>query len=147
MKVSLYVIPFLAMVLLALACGSGQSATNQPTPFEVCTRTVNPLTDEPLTGSAFQAADDDLSTMIDLAEAGDVTGAQVAFFEPHNLSHNFDGPLRLVDEELAIRLCNEVVTMERELVGNRDPSVMAEQARKIRDLFTAVAAALDVEPG
>ncbi len=147
MKPSLIAIPFLAMALLALACGSGQPATSEPTPFEVCTRTVNPITDKPLTGSAFQAADDDLSAMIDLAEAGDVTGAQVAFFEPHNLSHNVDGPLRQVDEALAIRLCNEVVTMERELVGNRDPSAMAEQARKIRDLLPAIAAVLDVEPG
>jgi hypothetical protein len=152
MKSSLYVIPFLAVILPALACGSGRStpspgaATDEPTPFEVCTRTVRPLTDEPLTGSAFQAADDDLSALIDLAEAGDVNGAQVAFFEPHNLTHNVDGPLRQVDEALAIRLCNEVVTMERELVGNRDPTVMAEQARKIRDLLTAIAAALDVEP-
>ena len=77
-----------------------------------------------------------------------MTGAQVAFFEPHNLTHNVDGPLRQVDEALAIRLCNEVVIiMESELAGNRDPSVMAEQARKIREILAAAAAALGVEPG
>lgn len=144
MKPSLYVIPFLAVVLSALDCGG---ATGEPTPFEVCTRTIPPLTDQPLTRPAFEAADDDLSATIEAAEAGDVTGTQVAFFEPHNLTHNVDGPLRLVDESLAIRLCNEVVIMEQELAGNRDPSVMAEQARKIREILAAVAAALDVEPG
>ena len=76
-----------------------------------------------------------------------MTGAQVAFFEPHNLTHNVDGPLRQVDEALAIRLCNDVVIMESELAGNRNPSVMAEQARKIREILAAAAAALGVEPG
>ena len=153
MKPSLYVIPFLAVVLSAPACGGGRSdpppgaANGEPTPFEVCTRTIPSLTDQPLTRSTFEAADDDLSAMIDLAEASDVTGAQVAFFEPHNLTHNVDGPLRQVDEALAIRLCNEVVIMESELAGNRDPSVMAEQARKIREILAAAAAALGVEPG
>src|SRR3990172_2478271 len=144
MKPSLYVIPFLAVVLSAPACGN---TAGEPTPFEVCTRTIPPPPAQPLTRSTFEAADDDLSAMIDLAEAGDVTGTQVAFFEPHNLTHNVDGPLRMVDQPLAIRLCNDVVIMEQELAGNRDPSVMAEQARKIREVLTAVAAALDVEPG
>ncbi len=93
----------------------------------------------------FEEADEDLLDTIELAEAGDVNGAQVAFFAPHKLTHNVDGPLRQVDEAPAIRLCNEVVIMEEELVGSRDPSIIGEQARKIRELLTSIATALGME--
>ena len=84
--------------------------------------------------------------MAELAEGGDVSGAQAAFVGPHALTHNVDGPLREADKPLAIRLCNEVVVMERELVSGRDPAVIAEQARKIREGLAAAAAALGMEP-
>ena len=130
-----------------LTCGDdGQSSSFEPTPFPVCMRTVPALTTELLTDTAFKAADDDLSTAGGLAEAGDVDGAEAAFFGPHTLTHNIDGPLRQADEALAIRLCNETLIMEDELVGNRDPSVVAEQARKIRDALSAAAVVLGMEP-
>jgi hypothetical protein len=148
MKSSLLVMSFVAVLLITSACGSEEPSAAPPerTPFPVCTRTIPSLTDQPVTESLFRAADDELSEMIDLAEAGDVNGAQVAFFEPHNLTHNVDEPLRRMDEALAIRLCNEVVIIEEELVGNRDSSVVAEQARKIREILSDIAAALDMEP-
>ena len=93
----------------------------------------------------FEEADEDLLDTIELAEAGDVGGSQVPFFAPHKLTHNVDGPLRQVDEALAIRLCNEVLIIEKELVGSRDPPITGEQAREIRELLTTIATALDME--
>jgi len=116
------------------------------TPFAVCLGTIPALNAEPLTGSVFKAADSDLATAVELASGGDVDGAGAAFVGPHALTHNVDGPLRQADEALAIRLCNEVVIMEAELASNREPSVVVDQARKIRETLSAAAAALDMGP-
>ena len=142
-----------AALLFAFIGRDGQGATDEPTPlayqltpFAVCLGTMPALNAEPLTAAVFKAADDALSATIELADAGDVAGAAAAFVGPHTLTHNVDGPLRQTDEALAIRLCNEVVMIEEELVAGRDPSVVAEQARKIRETLSAAAAALDMEP-
>jgi len=142
-----------AALLFAFIGRNGQGPTDKPTPlayqltpFAVCLGTIPALNAEPLTAAVFKAADDALSATIELADAGDVAGAAAAFVGPHTLTHNVDGPLRQTDEALAIRLCNEVVMIEEELVAGRDPSVVAEQARKIRETLSAAATALDMEP-
>src|SRR3972149_9605958 len=135
-----------AAVLFAFSGRNGEGPTYQLTPFAVCLVTIPALNAEPLTDSAFKAADSKLATVVELASGGDVDGAQAAFVGPHALTHNVDGPLRQADEALAIRLCNEVVIMEKELVSNREPSVVVEQARKIRETLSAAAAALGMEP-
>ena len=135
-----------AAVLFAFSGRNGEGPTYQLTPFAVCLVTIPALNAEPLTDSAFKAADSDLATVVELASGGDVDRAQAAFVGPHALTHNVDGPLRQADEALAIRLCNEVVIMEKELVSNREPSVVVEQARKIRETLSAAAAALGMEP-
>ena len=142
-----------AALLFAFIGRNGQGPTDKPTPlayqltpFAVCLGTIPALNAEPLTDSAFKAADSDLATVVELASGGDVDRAQAAFVGPHALTHNVDGPLRQADEALAIRLCNEVVIIEEELVAGRDPSVVAEQARKIRETLSAAAAALGMEP-
>jgi len=135
-----------AAVLFAFSGRNGEGPTYQLTPFAVCLVTIPALNAEPLTDSAFKAADSDLATVVELASGGDVDRAQAAFVGPHALTHNVDGPLRQADETLAVRLCNEVVVIEEELAAGRDPSVVAEQARKIREVLSAAAAALGLEP-
>lgn len=141
--VSLGLLPLVAS-LTVLACGDSEQPDSAPddTPFEVCLRTVPALTADPLTDADFEEADAFLSAAIQQAKAGDVDGAQAAFVQPHTLTHNVDGPLRLVDEATAIRLCDEVVVMEEELVTGRDPSVVEEQARRIQEALAAAATAL-----
>ena len=142
-----------AALLFAFIGRNGQGPADKPTPlayqltpFAVCLGTIPALNAEPLTAAVFKAADDALSATIELADAGDVAGAAAAFVGPHTLTHNVDGPLRQTDEALAIRLCNEVVIMEAELASDREPSVVVDQARKIRETLSAAAAALDMEP-
>ena len=135
-----------AAALFAFGGRNGKGPTYEPTPFAVCLSTIPALSTEPLTDAAFKAADEALSRTIELADADDVDGAQATFAGPHALTHNVDGPLRLADEALAVRLCNEVVVIEEELAAGRDPSVVAEQARKIREVLSAAAAALGLEP-
>ena len=130
----------------SLAVTPTAALTSAPTPFPACMRTLPSLNDEPLTQSAFQAADAGLATTIESAKADDADEAEAAFFGlPHDLTHNVDSPIRELDESLAIRLCNEVVVMEEELAGNQDPSVIEEQARKIREILTIIAAALGMQ--
>ena len=135
-----------AALLFAFTGRNGHDPTDEPTLFAVCLGTIPALNAEPLTGSVFKAADSDLATVVELAGEGDVDGAATAFVGPHTLTHNVDGPLRHADEVLAIRLCNEVVIMEAELASDREPSVVVDQARKIRETLSAAAAALDMEP-
>jgi len=140
-----------AALLFAFTGRNGHDPTDTPlayelTPFAVCLGTIPALNAGPLTGSVFKAADSDLATVVELAGEGDVDGAATAFVGPHTLTHNVDGPLRHADEVLAIRLCNEVVIMEAELASDREPSVVVDQARKIRETLSAAAAALDMEP-
>jgi len=135
-----------AAALFTFTGRDGQDPTYEPTPFAVCLGTIPALNAEPLTEIVFKAADSDLAKVVTSAEGGDVDGAQAAFVGPHALTHNVDGPLRQADKPLAIRLCNEVVIMERELVSGRDPAVIAERARKIRDGLAGAAVALGMEP-
>lgn len=151
MKPVLLVIPLATALSLAVCGGNGgQSAAPledaDPTPSEACVRTSLTITSEPLSESAFQEADDALATAIELAEAGDVNGAEVAFFSgPHRTTHDIDGQLYLVDPALAVRLCNEVMILELELVGERDSSIVVGQARKLRELLAAASEALAAE--
>ena len=145
-------VPLGALLLAALgafACGDGgEPASPGPTPFAECLQPVPALTQEPITEEAFEAADDALSRAAALADEGDVSGARAAyiqFLDPRTLAHNVDEPLRRADEGLAVRLCNEVVILEDEFVGARDPSVVAEQARKIRELLGEAQEVLDAD--
>lgn len=154
MKFGLAIISLTAALILALACGGGDGGNSgaplvegEPTPSEGCVRTTLSFSSNPLTESAFREADDALAKAIELAQAGDASGAETAFFSgPHLLTHDIDGQLNLVDKPLAIRLCNEVVVMEMELLGDRDASIIAEQARKIREYLAAASAVLTIEP-
>ncbi len=132
----------LAILALLSARGAGlaDATFTQPQP---CTTPLPPLTSQPLTQLAFQVADAGLATTIELAQAGDVARAEEVFLGAvHDLTHDIDAPLRQADEPLAVSLCQEVVTLERELHGSRDPAVVAEQAGKIRELLINASAAL-----
>lgn len=140
-------LPYLYSTCSSPIAGPATAVGTGPTPFPSCIRVLPALDDKPLTLSAFQAADEGLVTTIELASLGDVAAAETAFFgAAHDLTHNVDGSLRQVDEGLAIQLCNEVVIMERELVNNRDSSIVEEQAQKIREIVKTVAVALGLNP-
>ena len=142
-----------AAVLLALlispavACSDGSTSDAilgaNPTIVELCRAPLPPLTQLPLTESAFVSADDGLDTVTILAENGNLSSAELAFnLSVHNLTHDVDGPLRQLDEALATRLCSETIVLEEQLYGRGDPTVVAAKARAIRDLLGAAREAL-----
>ena len=101
------------------------------------------LTNQPLGEGAFEAPNQGMTTVIEQAEVIDVDGAEAAFFAgPHDLTHDIDVVLRQKDEGLAIRPCSEVVILERELLGDRDPPIVADQAPGIRDRLATASATL-----
>ena len=63
-----------AAALFAFTGGKGEGPTYEATPFAACLRTIPALNADPLTGATFNAADNDLSTVVELAEGGDVDG-------------------------------------------------------------------------
>ena len=91
----------------------------------------------------FQAEDAGLARVAQAAAAGNLQAAESAFFgDVHNFTHNVDPPVREVDEELAIEICEAVTEIEEELAFDRRISVIAGQATRIRELVQDAAEAL-----
>ena len=91
----------------------------------------------------FQAEDAGLARVAQAATAGDLEAAESAFFgDVHNFTHNVDAPLREVNEELAIEICEEITKIEEELALDQRISVIAGQATRIRELIQDAAEAL-----
>jgi hypothetical protein len=53
--------------------------------------------------------------------------------DAHNLTHDIDGPLRKEDANLAKSLCEKVVALENQMVGQIVTSVVANQAQVVGD--------------
>ena len=123
-----------AAVLFFGGGGGGDSACDDPLP---------PLGDSDISRLAFQTEDAGLARVAQAATAGDLEAAESAFFgDVHNFTHNVDAPLREVDEELAIKLCEEITEIEEELAFGRRISVIAGQATRLRELIQDAAEAL-----
>ncbi len=108
-----------------------------------CDNPLAPLGDSEISQMGFQAEDAGLARVVQAATAGNLEAAESAFFgDVHNFTHNVDAPLREVDEELAIELCEEITEIEEELAFGRRLSFIAGQATRIRELLQDAAEAL-----
>lgn len=137
-----------ALVIAAAGCGGDGSSGTTETPFVDCGASLAPITDEPVTASSFQTADQGLATVIELAIGNRAGDAKEAFFaQVHDLSHDIDRPLRQVDQSLAVQLCDEIVAMEQQF-GQTTPNiaVLVAKATSLRQFFIDAAQALAAEP-
>jgi hypothetical protein len=104
--------------------------------FDPCAQPLQAITTDQLTVQRLQKAIDDLRAAASFAQNGDQTGAQAAFVgDPHNLSHDIDGPLRAADTDLAVELCQSVVQIELHLGDKYDAQVMQTEATTAADLI------------
>lgn len=87
-------------------------------PGGLCEQPVGAVTSLPLTAERLTNAATALREMAEAIDDGRDVEAVTIFFERdgHNLTHDIDGPLREVDEQLAIKLCQEIVSIEVQLV-------------------------------
>ncbi len=108
-----------------------------------CDESLVALGESEISQMGFQAEDAGLARVAQAATAGNLEAAESAFFgDVHNFTHNVDAPLREVDEELAIELCEEITELEEELALDRRISVIAGKATRVRELIQDAAEAL-----
>ena len=125
-------------IIVAVVLMTGGGGGGSP-----CDDSLVPLGESDISQLGFQTEDVGLTRMIQSATAGDLAGAESAFFgDVHNFTHNVDPPLREVDEELAKDLCERVVEIEEELAFDRRIGVIAGQATRLRELIQDAAEAL-----
>lgn len=108
--------------------------------------------DEPssVDAAGFQTAYEQLGTMIDRAQAGNVDGAEESFDRIHRFSHLVDTALLDVPDAEPVRLKfgDAVLGIEGELDEARSPDALAELAEEARRTLVAAADALGIEqPG
>ena len=126
------------IVTVVLFLGGGGGGAGSP-----CDDPLLPLGESEISQMGFQAEDAGLARVAQAATAGNLEAAESAFFgDVHNFTHNVDPPLREVDEELAIELCEEITKIEEELALDQRISVIAGQATRIRGLIQDAAEAL-----
>jgi hypothetical protein len=113
---------------LAYGGNSTQAAIN-------CDRGVPPITGTAVTDARILLAIDSLSQMTDAANQGQVDKLRTIWLttDAHNLTHDIDGPLRKEDANLAKSLCEKVVALENQMVGQIVTSVVANQAQVVGD--------------
>ena len=115
----------------------GQSATG-------CSATLPPLAASTTSAEDFRLADIALQKMATAASAGDLDGADKAFFQPmgnfgpvHDFSHAVDPVIRQKDVALGKRLCEKVLEIEKEFALDRRPAMIADLAQQIRQIIAA----------
>jgi flagellar biosynthesis regulator FlaF len=114
------------------------------TGLDFCSQPSSRITALPLSPQRLQSAIDAMRQAAQRATSGDATGAQEAFFEPHNLSHDIDTPLRAVNNDLAVELCKSIVAIELHLGLNYDAEIMQTEAEKTADLIQQAGEALGI---
>ena len=124
----------IAAVILVFRDNGGSSVCDQPLP---------PRGESDISQMGFQAEDAGLASVIDAASAGDLQGAQEAFFgDVRSFTYGVDQPLREADEGLARELCEAVNDFEEELTVDRRADRVALEATRVRELIREAAAAL-----
>ena len=127
----------IAAVIFLFAGGGGGGTS-------VCDQPLPPRGESDISQMGFQAEDAGLARVIDAASAGDLQGAQDAFFgDVRSFTYGVDQPLREADEGLAKELCEAVNRIEEEFVA-AEPKADAITARatRIRELLWDAAEAL-----
>lgn len=122
---------------------------NNPTPavsvLDPCAQPLPAITNDQLSPQRIQTAAGKLREAAAFAENGDAAGAQGAFAgDPHNITHDIDGPLRGVDAALATNLCRSILAIETHLGDKFDAQVMQEEAAKSADYLEQAGRALGI---
>ncbi len=123
---------FAVITVLLAACGGGG---DEPTSVDA---------------AGFQAAYEQLGTMIDRAQAGNVDGAEESFDRIHRFAHLVDTALLDVPDAEPVRLefGDAVLGIEGELDEARSPDALAVLAEEARRTLIDAADALGIEqPG
>ncbi len=113
--------------------------------LDPCSQPLQAITTDRLTPERIQSAIDEMRRAGQLAAAGDEAGAEAAFVaDPHNLTHDIDGPLRGVDMGLALDLCHSIVSIELHLGDKYDAQVMQTEAARSADYLQQAGQALGI---
>jgi hypothetical protein len=99
-----------------------------------CDSPLPPLGASEINAEAFAEHDAELARIQGMLNAGDVQGANAAFYgrAVHNFTHNIDPQVRKLDEELAKNLCRSVIELEETLLGTTDPVGTALLVQRVR---------------
>lgn len=129
---------FAAIFLLVGGDGAGSNA---------CAIPLVPLGESDISQKGFQTEDVGMGRVLQAASVSNLEAANDAFYgnnsEIRNFTRNIDAGLRDVDEELAIDLCESVITLEEALFAEQpDLAVIASEAARARDLLRDAAEAL-----
>jgi hypothetical protein len=110
-----------------------------------CGQPIGAVTTQQLTTQRFDSAIADMRQVAEQAETAPQDQLSTLFFgDAHNITHDVDGPLREADEQLALDLCESVLTLERQVGNAFDRAVIAEEASRSADLLEEAASALGV---
>jgi len=113
--------------------------------FDPCAQPLTAITTDQLNKSRLTSAIEDLRKAAIFAQNGDQNSAQAAFIgDPHNLSHDIDGPLRAANNDLAVQLCQSIVAIELHLGDKYDAQIMQTQTTKAADLIQQAGVALGI---
>ncbi len=125
--------------------GGGQTAT---TAARACQQAAAPFTSQAVTSERLAAAVAGLQRLAAAAAAGDRDGAPSLFFgtEAHNVTHDIDGPLRKIDPSLGERVCRSMVVLEMQLAGNRDLTVVRQEAERSAELLQQAGREMGLAP-
>ena len=129
---------FAAIFLLVGGDGAGSNA---------CAIPLVPLGESDISQKGFQTEDVGMGRVFQAASVSNLEAANDAFYgnnsEIRNFTHTIDAGLRDVDEELAIDLCESVITLEEALFAEQpDLALIASEAARARDLLRDAAEAL-----
>lgn len=115
--------------------------------LDPCAQSLPAITTGQLSASRLTVAISELRRAGSFAANGDQNNAQATFVgDPHNLSHDIDGPLRAVDSGLALKLCQSIVAIELHLGDKYDAQTMQTEAEKAADLIQQAGLALGILP-
>ena len=100
-----------------------------------CDKGVAPLTGNAVTDARILMAISSLGEMSDAAANDDADRVRTVWFtsDAHNLMHDVDGPLRKNAPDFARSLCENVVALENEMVGQIVTDKVASQSKLVAD--------------
>jgi hypothetical protein len=135
-----------AAVVLVAALSYGGGSTNAAVS---CDRNVPPLSGQAVTDDRIALAAASLNEMVGAAEINNIERARTVWLtsDAHNLTHDIDGPLRKVSDEMARSLCQDVIALENVMVGQIVPEAVVERAGAVAAALHSARAALRESAG
>jgi hypothetical protein len=124
--------------------------TPTPDPFakpgaSACDSPIGAVSDQPITRERIEAVIPRYEALATAAASGDTASMTGIFFgDPHDITHDIDGPLRQVDLELAKELCLSVLTLEIQLAGAYELNTIQTEANRCRELLADALEALEL---